>query len=133
MYIKRVHLKNIRCFKELNLQLTCPADGCRWIVIFGENGVGKTTILRSIAMGLSDETSTYGMLSDLPGDIIRDGCDEALIEIEFVTQKDDKPVLLRTEFISESAGPYIVKEPKDFEWDSIFACGDGAARRDFGS
>lgn len=133
MFIKKIVLKNIRCFKELNLQLTCPADGCRWIIIFGENGVGKTTILRSIAMGLSDEKSTYGMLSELPGDIIRDGCNEALIEIEFVTEENDKPVLLRTEFFSESARPYIVKEPKNFEWDSIFACGYGAARRAFGS
>jgi len=134
MYIKRIYLKNIRCFKKLNLQLTCPADSCRWIIIFGENGVGKTTILRSIAMGLSDETSTYGMLSELSGDIIRDGCSDALIEIELVTEKSKEPVVISTKISRESTGkPTIQKEPKDFEWHRIFACGYGAARRAFGS
>lgn len=134
MYIKRIYLENIRCFKELNLKFTCHADGCRWIIIFGNNGVGKSTIMRSIAMGLSDETSTYGMLSELSGNMIRDGCKDALIEIELVDEKSKEPFVIRTKFFLGSTRQVIIrKEPKDFEWDRIFACGYGAARRAFGS
>jgi energy-coupling factor transporter ATP-binding protein EcfA2 len=116
--------------------LTCPADGCKWIIIFGENGVGKTTILRSIAMALSDETSTYGLLSELSGDMIRKGCKKGLIELEVIRDESNEPVTLTTTLLRKSPkdkDTTVKKEPKKFPWDDIFACGYGAARRAFGS
>ena len=53
MYLKRVMIENIKCFGRVELNLMRD-DGQvkRWSVILGENGTGKSTVLRAIAMAL---------------------------------------------------------------------------------
>ena len=51
MKIDRLFLKNIRCFDELEIKL----DG-RSALIIGDNGDGKSTVIRSLAMGLCDDS-----------------------------------------------------------------------------
>ena len=57
MYITKVILKNVRCFEDVTLNLDPEGEGkpTMWTVVVGDNGDGKTTLLRSIAMGLCDE------------------------------------------------------------------------------
>lgn len=51
--IKSLVLKDVRGFKDLDLQFTVPEnDSGQWVVILGPNGIGKTTILRSLALSL---------------------------------------------------------------------------------
>ncbi len=140
MYIKKIFLKNIRCFKELDLTFTCPEDGCKFILFLGPNGVGKTTILRSIALGLCDETSAAGLISELDGDIVRhdQNVTEGIIKIELGEKNSNKSFTIKTTIKSEIDNPSSEKEirkniPKDFPWDKLFLCGYGAARRAFGT
>lgn len=139
MYIKRIYLKNIRCFKELSLELTCPAEDCRWTMIFGPNGVGKTTILRSIAIGLSDETSASGMLSELTGSMVRHGCKYGEIQIKLSGKNKKETHISKTVIKKGPGGGESIRRhswedtKKDFPWNKIFVCGYGAARRSFGS
>ena len=49
MYIKRVSIKNIRSIKDLTIEFQEPAG---WHVLLGENGAGKSTIVRAIALNL---------------------------------------------------------------------------------
>ncbi len=53
-----------------------------WTVVVGDNGDGKTTLLRSIAMGLCDESSAAGLLRELDGKFVRTGEDDATVWIE---------------------------------------------------
>jgi hypothetical protein len=53
MYVKRVTLKNVKCFSDFTLEFPDPpAEGNQggWYVIVGPNGMGKSTILRAIAL-----------------------------------------------------------------------------------
>jgi predicted ATP-binding protein involved in virulence len=56
VYIRKVHIENIKCFGEgdqaLDLDLTHD-DGslAGWTAVAGPNGVGKTTLLQSLAVG----------------------------------------------------------------------------------
>lgn len=77
MYISKVTLKDVRCFKQITLDLDSKKRAKMWAVIVGDNGEGKTTVLRSIAMGICDESSAAGLLRELPGEFIRRGADEA--------------------------------------------------------
>lgn len=54
MYLQQIHLKNIACFDDLTLDFTQPSTGepCRWIVLLGENGTGKSTVLKMLALSL---------------------------------------------------------------------------------
>lgn len=72
LYLKKVTIENVRCFEKLEFDLTAPEGEPRmWGVVFGDNGVGKTTLLRSIAMGLCDEASAAGLLREIYGETIR--------------------------------------------------------------
>lgn len=54
VHIHGLDLKNLRCFQEQHLTLTSAEDGQgQWVVLLGENGMGKTTMLRAIALALS--------------------------------------------------------------------------------
>ena len=35
-----------------------------WALVVGDNGTGKSTVLKSIALGLCDETSAAGLLKE---------------------------------------------------------------------
>jgi hypothetical protein len=51
--IRSVELRDIGCLHNLSLQLTPPDLGKgQWTIILGPNGIGKTTILRCIALAL---------------------------------------------------------------------------------
>ena len=55
IHISKLDLKNIRILQKLELSLQAPAENLgQWLVVLGENGVGKTTLLRSVALGLRD-------------------------------------------------------------------------------
>ncbi len=54
MYITRLKLNNIKCFSEVDLDLS-RSDGsyAGWTVFAGKNGTGKSTILQTAAMSLT--------------------------------------------------------------------------------
>ncbi|MCB9232567.1 MAG: AAA family ATPase [Bacteroidia bacterium] len=49
MYIKKVHLENIKAIKNLTMEFDKPAG---WHVLIGDNGSGKSTIVKAISLGL---------------------------------------------------------------------------------
>jgi len=82
MYIRRLFLKNIRCFDELTLEFDQPGGSA---VIVGDNGRGKSTILRSLAMGLCDESSAAALFRELPGEYVNHlASDDGVIEVDLV-------------------------------------------------
>ncbi len=60
MYLREVTIRNIKCFDEITLNFSAPSSGDeadapvrRWTVILGENGLGKSSLLQSIAVPLA--------------------------------------------------------------------------------
>lgn len=137
MYIKRLVLVNIRCFKEIEIDFLSGKNVQKWSVFFGDNSTGKTTFLRSLAMGLCDATSSAGLLRELYGDWVRDGEKKGTILVEFKVRgyKEKDPYILTT--IEETPSGYSEVSqstyPDPFPWENIFVCGYGAARRTFGT
>ncbi len=70
MYISKIRLNNVRCFSDETIDLGRSHSS---LLIAGNNGTGKSSVLRSIAMGICDEASAGGLLRELPGDFIRSG------------------------------------------------------------
>ncbi|GAB5501014.1 MAG: hypothetical protein PsegKO_33250 [Pseudohongiellaceae bacterium] len=70
MYIKKIELDNVRCFDHVEIDLSDCKKGTS-ILIAGNNGIGKSSILRAIAMGLCDRDSSASLLRELEGNFIR--------------------------------------------------------------
>lgn len=91
MYIQKVKIENIKSIKHFKMDFDVPAG---WHVVIGDNGAGKSSVIRSIALGLLGEDyakalSSFEDFSNwLPPDKI-DG------EIQISVSRDnkyDKPV-----------------------------------------
>ena len=91
MKISKLKLKNIKCFKDLKISFE-DDDGSikNWSLFVGDNGYGKTTILRSLAMGLCDKEGASGLLLELRGEYLRRGEKEGAIEIDLKNDKDER-------------------------------------------
>ncbi|MFA6113305.1 MAG: AAA family ATPase [Sphingomonas sp.] len=84
--ISHIRLVNIGPFEELDLPLvTSGADGPPgWSVIFGSNGVGKSTILRAIALAMAGSNAVAGKTG---ARLLREGAEEGLIEVHIGSQQ----------------------------------------------
>lgn len=90
MYLERVHLKNAKCFADLKLKFGHSRKGGRrnWNVIVGDNGEGKTSLLRAIATCLLDRPAAERCLK--PEGWVRRGEDLALLSVELVATDQDE-------------------------------------------
>lgn len=70
MYISKLTLTQMRCYEKVIIDLE-KDDGAFSMMLAGNNGRGKSAILRSIAMGLCDQASAGSLLRELLGDFIR--------------------------------------------------------------
>jgi len=110
MYIKSLHIKNVRCFEDITLNFkfreTLQDDPrLNWNVILGDNGDGKTTLLQAIAACLTD-SATAGRLLDI-GLWVRKSHPSACMRADFVCG-ESPPDIPPKEFISEFAIQHIV-------------------------
>ncbi len=61
MYIKSLALKNIRSISNFEMEFDKPAG---WHVIIGDNGAGKSSVVRSIALALVGPREALGLRDD---------------------------------------------------------------------
>ena len=139
-------MKNIKCFKELTYEF--EGDKGASLVIAGDNGDGKSTILRSIAVSLCDQWSAAGLLRELSGKFIRDGEKEGEIKLGLFISKNKKFEII-TRIRSDSKGTYEYPcreinqiyeikrsekiEDSDFNWKAVFATAYGSGLRTVGT
>lgn len=65
VYIRSVHIENLRAFDVLDLSVA-PPDEQRgaWVVLLGENGTGKSTVLRAITLALAEPDYASAMFTE---------------------------------------------------------------------
>jgi len=72
--IESIMLEGVRGFERFQLDPAPPDNGHgQWIVLIGENGVGKTTVLRALALALVPPSLATLALASLPAPIRREG------------------------------------------------------------
>lgn len=138
LYISRIRLVDVRCFLgETVIDLTPPSqDKPSWTLILGDNGTGKTSLLRSIAMCLCDETGASGLLTELSGPFIHHGRDQAVIELQLKSDEGTDYTITTTFNKTDSATEEVKQETEpanSFPRMKLFACGYGAAFGTMGS
>ena len=139
MKISKLRLKNIKCFEDIELSFEDGRGGVKnWSLIVGDNGQGKTTILRSLAVGLCDKEGASGLLLELYG-FLRRGKKKGSIEI-CLKDSDGKKHTLKTwiegenesifhdVFHGDCVGKKNTNKVENFKKEKIFAVAYGAGR-----
>jgi hypothetical protein len=100
MYIKQITLENIRSVKRFEMKFKRQAG---WHVLIGDNGSGKSTIIRAAALALLGEDSAKALeaFEDFSNWLPPDNT-EATINITGIRDKYfDKPANRKADFVSE--------------------------------
>jgi len=81
-HIKRIEFENIRGFTNFVLNLQSQDELRKKLVIIGRNGMGKSTILRALALALSPQSDATALLSSSQGSLITQGEKYGAIRIQ---------------------------------------------------
>jgi hypothetical protein len=153
MYIKTIQLTNIRGFADLKFDLTRP-DGsfAGWTVFTGDNGSGKSSLLKAIAVALTGKETARALQPNFQR-WVREGSTEGKIELAVVPEKglDDFSGGGKTAYKPFPATVTLHTGEKDTSVDVVdsqktakrglwstdsqgwFSCGYGPFRRVFGA
>ena len=89
MFLRRLTLTNIRSIGSLSIGFEeQPGKSRPWTFLLGENGSGKSTVLRATALALAGSEALPEILGDLDW-WIREGHDSASIELVLATANHD--------------------------------------------
>ena len=135
IYMSRVVLRNVRCFKDINLRFSSASSPVPWTMVLGDNSTGKTTLLRCIAIGLCDESSAAGLLKESYEGLIRRKAKTAEISI-YLLDKKGNSFEIHTTITRRSKGKSVFEQLNQitkpagnaFPWGEIFVAGYGASR-----
>jgi predicted ATP-binding protein involved in virulence len=141
IHLARVELKNIKCFQELAIDFKNQQID-RWTMLLGDNAIGKSTLLKCIALGLCNASDAAALtrISDMNSEFIRAGETQGSITIELqrgkLSKNSRKKYTITTTITKNAAGTSeeISQEVKasspdeKFPWADIFVCGYGASR-----
>ena len=78
--IRAVEIENFRAIEHLRLELPLRMGEGNWLMLLGENGAGKTTILQALGLALCDEKTRDKLRLD-PRDLLRHGSEEGRVTV----------------------------------------------------
>jgi predicted ATP-binding protein involved in virulence len=106
MYIKKVEFKNLKCFEDISIDFKAARRGkdrqANWNVIIGNNGVGKTSLLRAIAACLMDAETATRLLK--PEGWVRSG--QKMARLESILVQEDGDIVIEQETDQSSSEKY---------------------------
>lgn len=126
--IVRLHLLNIRGFRDLTIEL---GESGQNNVIIGRNGTGKSTLLRAIALCLAPPSHAPALLAQRIGTLLREGAREARITAE-VVDADGQRHQLERKLLDGFGTPVVAPSPSATYPNGFFVCGYGVARGSVG-
>ncbi len=65
MYLNRIEIENLRAIRKLSLDFGAGETTRRWTVLLGENGCGKSTVLKAIGLVLAGSDALAELLVDV--------------------------------------------------------------------
>ena len=162
MYLKRLHLKNLKGFDALDFDFSRP-DGsyAGWTVLTGDNGSGKSTVLKAISIAILGQITSKALQPSFKGWIqsgkktaeitlsILRGARDFYVKEGLTADSFDFTMQLANNSVNDDAEPVVLLEnfsqqhlnsaamPEYSIWNPAttrwFACAYGPFRRIFGS
>ncbi len=129
-YVESLKLRNIRCFDRLELGFGAEDGLSMTSLILGDNSTGKSTILRSLAIGLCPESDAVSLMTSLESGLLRTGEPEGRITIGLRSSDGEWSGSIVT-WVKASGTSTVLRQeasPNPFPWEELFLCGYGTQR-----
>ena len=137
MFLKSIHLNNVKCFSDIALSFEDEnGDIRKWTLLLAENGVGKSTLLKTIALVTGGSDAIADLLEE-PSDWIQSktpGCEISAVLV--TTEGEEREI--RLQFTPEDTRTDVIrKNEQSFAWldkalkgkkEDYFVLGFGASR-----
>jgi energy-coupling factor transporter ATP-binding protein EcfA2 len=132
--LQRIEIESLRCFESAGVDLNNDANERAWNMLLGDNGFGKTTFLRCIAIGLSDQAGAASLIKRLGGAFTREGGRQGSIRV-ILSDEDGELHWTHTHIANKPDGSVEVTQTRSpqFDRNQIFLCAYGALRSGFGT
>jgi hypothetical protein len=135
--VLRLELTNVRNFGHLDLDFRVKTSGAQLArnvtLVIGKNGTNKTTLLRTMALALCDDSDANALLAQSVGPFISRRADEATVRMEIGRDNSDETHILEKHILPSTGGEIVESVgPLPSEL-GIFVCGYGAGRARVGS
>jgi predicted ATP-binding protein involved in virulence len=137
MFLRELELTNVRCFKRIRLDFAAGDALRKWTILLGENGTGKSTILRAAAAITCGSDALAEVLGD-PQAWIRTGADSctirAVLQVKTGQTRDVSLTVSRGEKISSVVSRSLqtlkpLNDAVSHAERNYFVAGYGASRR----
>lgn len=109
MYLRKIIIKNIKCFTHLEIDFTRGEDKvAMWTTLFGKNGLGKSTLLQAIGVALAGPTAVRELLP-VAENWVQHGKPHGEITAELLWTQDDALTAISKAGHPKKKSPYIAK------------------------
>lgn len=135
MYISKIEIKKIRCFEHLIIDIKGEENLNMWLTILGDNAVGKSTLLKCLAMGLMDQSSAAALMKEDKAEFIRRGETSGEIKIDLIDNNSNIYSVITSITKDSLKSPELISQSFPDEvslWQDVFMCGYGVQIGDAG-
>ncbi|PEP90537.1 chromosome segregation protein SMC [Bacillus toyonensis] len=81
-FIEKIEIHNFKGIKDLKMDFRkSKSSNAPWLMLLGENGVGKSSILQAIALTLMGEEQREKIIKKKPSEYLRNGTYEGFVKI----------------------------------------------------
>lgn len=138
MFLKKIHLQNFKGLEDIELSFeTIQADNRKWTLILGENGTGKSNLLKAIALVTAGSNALGELLGDTDNWIRyqEPSCTiTAVLETKKGEERNVSIVIHRgdnlSKFISKNQKPLeFIDDAFEYAQRNYFVVAYGASRR----
>ena len=81
MHVRRLTIENIRSIRQLDIDLRGEERPAGWHVLLGDNGTGKSTVVRALALALMGESNAHATREDWSR-WLATGCESGRIAVD---------------------------------------------------
>jgi hypothetical protein len=140
VYLKKIRIRNVKCFEDFELDFS-DGEGVRlWTALLGRNGLGKSTLLQAIGAVLAG-LGAFLELKPVSEDWLRDGTGRGEIGAALLRPHECFNPIRETELVVRPGGVELEERLTPWEDGSFvrhtelssqeewFACGYGPFRR----
>ena len=112
MHVQRLTIENLRSIRRFELRLK-QGKSAGWHVILGDNGAGKTTVVRALALALMGQSNVHATRQDWSR-WLAEGCDSGHVSVALSVHDEDgwtgqgrtskQPITARASITAETEG-----------------------------